>query len=417
MRCPPYQKTSPRTLALPGFVVSGVSKMRGSMGSVVSFERVQMRPYEHSSLLPPQARSFEANHSKAGDAQCRKTFSRAEDPKPDPASALHLNSFKWIALGRMLPLRIAVAQLMSMRVALPAFDDPSRFPHDHSPSALSRKRCGVASCRSLERACLRQLCRLTITSPDWPHPEPARAPEPVHDLWNIDLANAVEAPSSTWCALTCSSFAPRSAVAVRRRVRNSVDDYEAPQADPPQAAATSCLTSSLCTAADCDTFSDSFEAPPLQQFVLRRAGRATETLGRNTRVAPDIDWSRRSDLSLRPLSLRPLSDAGRSIPGAALYGRSSERLPRQHCARTKGHTWVIWQGKAMASTVPPASGEELPRQQLTRQRLGVGHKANAFERVQMSSRSRPIYPVGRPVAPAETSGHLVTGGTPMHRLK
>jgi hypothetical protein len=42
MRRPLLQKTSPRTLALPGFVVSGPSKMRGLRCSGVSFERVQM---------------------------------------------------------------------------------------------------------------------------------------------------------------------------------------------------------------------------------------------------------------------------------------------------------------------------------------------------------------------------------------
>src|SRR5690242_1330546 len=101
MRRPPNQKTSPRTLALPGFVVSGLSKMQGLMGSVVSFERVQMSPYQRSPLFSLRSGLFEDCHSNVEDALAPRSFDPSQRLEAEPRYAPDLNAFKRPLPGSM----------------------------------------------------------------------------------------------------------------------------------------------------------------------------------------------------------------------------------------------------------------------------------------------------------------------------
>ena len=458
MRRPPHQKTSPRTLALPGFVVSGISKMRGLMGSVVSFERVQMRPYRCSPLLGLQAASFAPSHSNAGGAPFGKSFSRVEHCEPTTGSELHLNAFKWLLPVSKPSARMTVPQPIAMGPSTPLDGERPEHPRDQTQCGLSCRQRGLAWCRGMERALGQRLSRVTVRLPDSRLSQIARAQaatarelarpsEPVLELWNHNLLTSVDEPASTpcsghclndlWAILAFSFSDSHPAVAVRRRVRTPRHIRGARAADHLRSSAASFLSSRMpCTTTDSDT---SWSIEARLQFVSQCASTATtSTLGCRTRSqvlggecvelrddharrlarrhemgAGSTTWPRPSDESRSSLS-----DAELSTPGKALCRRSSEWLSRPHSASAIGVSCERPQRKVRASRVPLPSVCGCPRPQPTaHQDARTHHPDRSFERVQMTSRPGPIDPAGRTPAPAATSGHSVTGGTPMHRLK
>ena len=423
MRRPAYQKTSPRTLALPGFVVSGISKMPGSMGSAVSFERVQMSPYRHSPPGVFHTGSFGTSRSNAGGAQCESSFSRIGHREPVSTVPLHLNAFKRQVSAAMPPLRTPPARPIVFEASPSTNAKGSALLPDHALRRPSRQRWVPTSCRGMERSSGRRICRLMIGAPgvrrlqtSRPQPAAARelmpASEPLLELWNLDLLVAVEAPSSTLRLRTAYCFASQSAIAVCRGLRTPISVRQTGSSDLGRDAVTSSRTSTaLCATPDLDTLSGSVKAP--LQFVLQRACSATEIRGHRTRVVRTRLWAGRSDRSRSPPSddgLLPLSEW---IPRG-----TSDCRPRPCCARTIAASWVICLRKAAAPEAPIPSAREHHRPyQLTHQGARPRGPTPSFERVQMRARPYPIHPAGRTPAPAETFGHLVTGATPMHRLK
>ena len=240
MRRPSYQKTSPRTLALPGFVVSGISKMRGLMGSAVSFENAfkwDLMP--GSPLLLLETGSFEASHSNAGSAPCGRSSARLEDRERIPTGALYLNAFKRQPFASMPSIRRAVEKTIAMGLSTPSDGGRAEFPLDHALRGSSSQRRRLAWCRGMERAYgRRRLRRLMLGSlgqrlSQIPRTQAATtrelisAPHPVLDLWNLDWLIAVEEPSSTERMPTWFSFAAKSAVAERPRLRTPVSPFDA----------------------------------------------------------------------------------------------------------------------------------------------------------------------------------------------
>lgn len=438
MRRPPHQKTSPRTLALPGFVVSGMSKMRGLMDSVVSFERVQMSPYWRSPLLLSQAGPIEAGRSNAGSAQCPRASSQVRDSEPAPPAALYLNAFKWPPPGSMLWLRMAAAQLTATWVSALPDGSRSALSLEHALRAPCLQRSPLPGCRGMERAFRGQRGERLVGSPALRLLQTTRtratttrqlllASEPTLEQWNlnlpaarigrvadVDCSVAVEEPSPTLWVLACSSSASQSVVATGRKQRSPISIRKAWLADLLRdAAACPAGATSLCITAGFDPPGCNIEAP-LQFIFRRRACTVARPLGRTASAARDIARRRSADPSHR----RP-DDAGLSPLGRRLYRSSPERPLRAHCARSHGAaTCECWRRKVTTATAPLASAPGLNRpQELRRPGAPLHHQTHPFERVQMSPRLRPIYPAGRTTAPAATTGHSVIGGTPMHRLK
>jgi hypothetical protein len=411
MRRPSYQKTSPRTLALPGFVVSGISKMRGLMGSAVSFERVQMGPYPGSPLLLLETGPFEASHSNPGSAPCGRSSSRLDDHERTRTGALYLNAFKRQPFAPMPSTRRAVEKTIAMGLSTPIDGGRAESPLDHAPRGPSPQRRPLAGCRGMERAYGRRL-RLMLgplgqrlsqipRTQAATTREPIAAPHPVLDLWNIDWLIAIEEPSSTERMPTCFSFASGSAVAERPRLRTPVRPFEARSADAVRDTAASHFASmSLCTTPDLDTRSSSSIEARLRS-VSQRACTATEAVDRKTRRAHGTGSPRSSDRS-RSSS----TEADLSAPGEAICRTSSEWLPRAYSAGAIFITCVRLPRKILASmtSLAPAPGLHRPQQRRTLQSVRTRPEANPFERVQMRPRPHPIYRAGRTPARAETSG-------------
>jgi len=365
MRCPRHQKTSPQTLALPGFVVSGLSKMRGLMGSIVSFERVQMGLYRRSPLLVPQPASFEASHSKPGRAQYRTSSSRVEQPiNRGPTGALHLNAFKCEPCASTQPPGTIVAHPTRVHPPTPFDRELSGLLHVHTLRGLSRQRCGPTWCRGMERASWLRIWRLMLDSPGaWllqiaptqvaNTREFALASEPSF----IELPIEVQGTSSTLRVLTCSYFEPHSDGAMRPRRLNPIRFRKAPSVDHERHEATGFLAhASLYTTTDFDTPSDNVET--VLQLALQRDRKATEAPGREARLARDTDWLRLPDLLRSRLSAMDLQ---RQI--TPIYCRRSEaRRLRPDYARSSGVTCMRSERKVegLDNTAGPNSGTTLP---------------------------------------------------------
>jgi hypothetical protein len=466
MRRPPHQKTSPRTLALPGFVVSGLSKMPGLMGSAVSFERVQMEPYWRSPLLDLPSGSFEASRSNGGTAQRSRSCTRLLDLQPAPTHAPHLNAFKWRPPEPMPSPRIVVERPIAIGVTTPTVSTStdcgrSALPRDHAPRGLSCQPSALAWCRGMEPASGRQRIYQSIftktTAPtrlmidslglrllQITRAEAATAPEfalpsePVRQLWNPNLPIVVEdlclRRGLTSCAtlrlLTRCPFASQSAVIVNHLLRPPIGLCRARFADPLRDAAASPISATaLRTTTALDTASGSVEAH--LQFILQGcACRAPNARGGKTWVARDAAWPRLSDSpgssALNATSFiqsRHVSDAFLSTLVDEFCRPSSECLPRPHCARTAGGTCASrpanrdpslsdpgrWQTKA----TPPATlmltrGPGLRRPEhpslSSPQGADARPRGHPFERVQMSSRSHQF---SRPVAARQRPANLL----------
>jgi hypothetical protein len=454
MRRPSHQKTSPRTLALPGFVVSGLSKMRGLMGSAVSFERVQMGPYRRSPLLVLETRAFEVSHSNACSARRGECFSPLKTPEPCCAVARYLNAFKWQLAASMPSLRLSVAQPITGCASTPLDGGRSEFPRDHTLERFARRRGRFARCRGMELVCWRRRWQLTT---EWLELQPlqvarikttsarelALASGPVLESWNVDLPIALENSSATLRPLSCccahsivtsgsysSCFALQSAVVETHRLRIPINVGQARSGNALRdGAASSVSATALCTTTALDTASSRIEAP--LQFVFRPESivdrrcaerdhghrghdcRAANAVGRTTRAAQATAWPRLSDSSrssIGDLDVLPQAEA--------LSCDSSERPPGALCARTFSISCVRCQLTLRAWATTPARTPRSHRpHRSSPQRAHTRRPAHPFERVQMRARAHPIYLVGRTPAPAKTYGSVATGGTPMHRLK
>ena len=428
MRRPPNQKTSPRTLALPGFVVSGLSKMQGLRGSVISFERVQMGPYPRSPLWVLQTGSFEVSQSNVEGVRFGRSFSRIENWERSPArqlpcdldslGGLHLNAFKWqLAPGSLPPYYLAVAPPIVRWLSKRNEAGHSGLPLQHgslqAPLHQGRDR---RRCRGMKQATGRGASSPRALISDSPAPRPLQitrtqssterplmlAPDAMLDAPTSDLHTVVGTPASTAIAISrhicsthhpviCLRLAPELTISERSRPRSPIALRETRYGDPGrQVASRSFVSTPLCTTADLNTRSGSTESPrrpvPLRAACTARAAdtcfhQCKGTFARKAQGPPDAAWPRSKD----PSGCLPF-DAAPPSPCRAIQHRPSEWPSRRHCTRTSSGAF-----------------------------MGPGFIS--FERVQMRPRPHPIHPAGRTNAPAETSGHSPIGGTPMHCLK
>lgn len=398
MRRPPYQKTSPRTLALPGFVVSGVSKMRGLMDSAISFERVQMRPDVRSSRLGTRTGRFGDGHTNAGDALRMRSSARDENRKP--GSAPHLNAFNWQAPEPISPLRSALPATNQCR--RPGATD------EHFFRGLSLKQPSWVWRQAREREWGPLTCQRLL---DWSPPQLPRLGRTRTARAGDLVGTPGPLPSSTPRPAT-NSLASQSAVAVRGR-----PELPAPSHDPARSSdpgriieATSLISCWLCITRF-DTSERRIEAP--EQFASQRNYATANTLRGVTQAARDTAWSRLSDI--RRSVLR---DSDHAAEGKMLRRRSPEWWARSYCV-TPGSVALVRRLRKLIASVPPSSpapalhGTQQPTIPGARNR----RRTPPFERVQMRLRPHPIYPAGHTPVSGEPIGQSVTGGTPMHRPK
>jgi len=206
---------------------------------------------------------------------------------------------------------------------------------------------------------------------------------------------------------------------------------EARPVDPVQDAAAGALTSTSHSTPDFDTPGGCVEL--LEQSAPKRDCASTETTpARETQARRDRDGPRLSypsGSSPRDAGQSPRNRLSQSRAAAdafhepaaqvdAISSKSSEWLTRHFSARSTAPICVRWRRKATACAAALAPDLELDR---PRQPPIPGARSrpqpHPFERVQMRLRAHPISIASRTPAAGELSGHLTTGGTPMHRLK